>query len=117
MADAGGKSSDLVAAFAAEAASLLGHVVGDAAQRAKRSFGGLAGADDGLGHLDALLADVDVRPGHELSRLPLPPAAEGAGQVWREPTAPAPSPCPAGCLDDGDSIVRAVSPSPQVLVA
>ena len=53
-----------------------------------------------LGQLDALLADVDVRPGHQLPRLPLPPAAEGAGQVWREPAAPAPSPCPTGCLDD-----------------
>jgi hypothetical protein len=60
----------------------------------------LAGADDCLGHLDALLADIDVRPGHELSRLSLPPAAEGARQLWWEPAAPAPSPCPAGCLDD-----------------
>ena len=100
IADAGGKSSDLVAALAAEAASPLRHVVGDAVQRAKRSFGGLAGADDCLGQLDALLADVDARSGHELARLSLPPAAEGAGQVWREPAAPAPSPCPAGCLDD-----------------
>jgi hypothetical protein len=38
IADAGGKSGDLVAAPAAEAASTLGHVVGDAVQRAKRSL-------------------------------------------------------------------------------
>jgi hypothetical protein len=40
IADASGKSIDLVAALA-EAVSPLRHVVGDAVQRAKHSFGGL----------------------------------------------------------------------------
>jgi hypothetical protein len=100
VADAGGKSCDLVAALAAEAASLLGHVAGDALQRAERGFGGLAGADDRLGRLDALLADVDARPGHELPGLSLRPPAEGTGQIGGKPAAPSPSPPPAGGLDD-----------------
>ena len=100
VADAGGKAGDLVAALAAEAASPLGHVAGDGLQRAERGFGRLSGADDRLGHLDALLADVDAGPGHELAGLPLRPPAEGTGQVWGKLAAPSPSPPPAGCLDD-----------------
>ena len=100
VAGAGGESGDLVAALAAEAASPLGHVAGDALQRAERGFGGLSGSDDCLGRLDALLADVDARPGHELAGLLLRPPAERAGQVWGEPAALSLSPPPAGGLDD-----------------
>src|SRR5258708_9204503 len=97
---ADGESGDLVAVLAAEAASRLGHVAGDALQRAERAFGGLSGSDDCLGRLDALLADVDARPGHELAGLSLRPPAERAGQVWGEPAALSPSPPPAGGLYD-----------------
>jgi len=99
-ASTGGEPGDLEAVLTAEAASPLGHVAGDALQRAERGFGGLAGSDDRLGRVDALLADVDARPGYELSGLPLRAAAEGTGQIRGKPAAPSPSPSPAGDLND-----------------
>src|ERR1044071_3686050 len=96
----GGKPGDLVAALAAEAASPLSRVVDHAGQRAECGVGGLAGADDCRGHVDAVLANVDVRPGHELARLALRPTAEGAGQLGRQPAAATPATAAAGRLDD-----------------
>lgn len=98
--DAGGKSCDLVATFAAEAASRLGYVAGDTLQWAERGLGGLAGTDDRFGGIDAFLADVDARPGYELSCLSLRPPAEGTGQIWGMLAAPSPSSRSAGGLDD-----------------
>jgi hypothetical protein len=97
---AGGESGDLVAVLTAEAASPLGHAAGDALQRAERGFGGLAGSDDCLGRLDALLADIYARPGYEPSGLPLRLPAERTGQIMGTSATPSPLPAPTGGLDD-----------------
>jgi len=100
VADAGDKAGDLLAVLAAEAAPPLGRIVRDGLQGAERGFGGVPGADNNLGPLDALLTDVYAGPGYEPLGLPLRPSAERAGKIRGKVAAPSPSACPAGCLDN-----------------